>query len=321
VENIIDHLRGSEALHERDIVISQRRSISQKTLNRSITCEGIGLHSGASIKMTLHPSKVGTGIVFFRSDIGKSGYIPARWENVTETTLATTISNVSGVSVGTVEHLMAGLAGCGIDNLLIEIDGPEVPAMDGSAAPFIALIEAVGARIQNAPKRAIKIKDTVQVSSSESFIKLSPSDTFGVSFEIDFDKTSLARQSLNMPLMNGAFKKEIASARTFGFASDVEAMRNAGLALGGSLDNAIVIADDTILNKGGLRYENEFVRHKILDCVGDLYLAGAPILGKISAYRSGHSLNHALLRSLFKNEDAWSYEDLKTAVTPGTAQN
>jgi len=268
--------------------------------------------------MTLRPAEANAGINFLRSDIGADGYVPASWKNVTETKLATTISNESGHHITTIEHLMAGLAGCGIDNALIEIDGPEVPAMDGSAQPFVTMIESSGVLFQNVPRKAIIIEKPIKVGTKNSFISLHPASMFGVSFEIEFNNTALAKQSLEMKLVNGTFKDEIASARTFGFAHEVNAMRKAGLARGGSLKNAVVIQGHNILNQGGLRYENEFVRHKILDCVGDLYLAGAPIIGQVHAVRSGHALNHELLCALFSKPDSWCFSQPSGAVVPGT---
>ncbi|MGA0314381.1 MAG: UDP-3-O-acyl-N-acetylglucosamine deacetylase [Alphaproteobacteria bacterium] len=292
--------------------------VQQKTLSKPITCQGIGLHTGRKITMTLNPAEANAGINFLRSDIGGDGFVPASWKNVTETKLATTISNESGHHITTIEHLMAGFAGCGIDNALIEIDGPEVPAMDGSAQPFVTMIESSGVLFQDAPRKAILIKKPIKVGTKNSFISLMPASMFGVSFEIEFNNTALAKQSLEMKLVNGTFKDEIASARTFGFAHEVEAMQKVGLARGGSLKNAVVIEGDNVLNQEGLRYENEFVRHKILDCVGDLYLAGAPIIGQVSAVRSGHALNHELLCTLFSRSDSWCFSQLSGAVVPGT---
>ena len=234
--------------------------------------------------------------------------------------LATTITNESGSSVGTVEHLMAAFAGCGIDNAIVELDGPEVPIMDGSAAPFMFLVECAGSVSQNAARRAILIKKTIRVGNEKNFISLSPASAFGITFAIEFDTSAVERQFLDMQLVNGTFKNEIARARTFGFAHEVDAMRKAGLALGGSLENAIVIEGNTILNEDGLRYKDEFVRHKVLDCIGDLYLAGAPIIGKIDGYRSGHNLNHRLLCALFEDDTSWSYVELTDEVVPGTTQ-
>jgi UDP-3-O-[3-hydroxymyristoyl] N-acetylglucosamine deacetylase len=270
--------------------------------------------------MTLHPADVATGIIFQRSDLGsKTGTIVASWDNVVDTRMATTLGNANGVCVGTVEHLMAALAGCGIDNALVEIDGPEVPVMDGSSAPFVFLIECAGVQLQQAPRLAIKIDKPIIVGDDSKFISLRPDDSFSVSFEIDFDDAPVAQQQLSLRLVNGTFKTEIARARTFGFAHEVDALREAGLARGGSLDNAVVINGNKVLNGDGLRYSDEFVRHKILDCVGDLYLAGAPIIGAVDALRSGHALNNVLLKALFDNPSAWSHVEMTDALVPGTS--
>ena len=292
----------------------------QKTLKSSIGCTGIGLHSGRKVSMTLHPADAETGIVFERSDMGGgTGTVGASWQNVVDTRMATTLGNSDGALVSTVEHLMAALAGCGIDNAIVEIDGPEVPVMDGSAAPFVFLVECAGMRLQDAPRLAIKIEKPIMVGVDRKFLSIRPEEAFSVSFEIDFDDSPMAQQQLSLRLANGTFKTEIARARTFGFAHEVDALRKAGLARGGSLDNAVVINGNTVMNGDGLRYRDEFVRHKILDCVGDLYLAGAPIIGAVDALRSGHALNSNLLHTLFDNPDAWSYVEMTEALVPGTS--
>ena len=270
--------------------------------------------------MTLHPADAQTGIIFQRTDIGgETGTIVASWQNVVDTRMATTLGNADGARVATVEHLMAALAGCGIDNALVEIDGPEAPVMDGSSAPFVFLVECAGVRLQEAPRLAIRIDKPIMVGDDRKFISLRPDEAFSVSFEIDFADSPMAQQQLSLRLVNGAFKTDIARARTFGFAHEVDALREAGLARGGSLDNAVVINGNKVLNGDGLRYSDEFVRHKILDCVGDLYLAGAPIIGTVDALRSGHALNNSLLKALFKDRDAWSYVEMTDALVPGTS--
>lgn len=282
----------------------------QRTLKSSISCKGIGLHSGAKITMVLRPAAADTGIVFRRSDIAGGGaLIPARWSGVNDTRMNTCIANDSGVSVRTVEHLMAALAGMQIDNALIEVGGPEVPVMDGSAAPFLFLIECAGVVEQPAARRALRVLKHVVVRDGDKLASLTPSPRgFSVRFEIDFDDPAIARQDCSILLGSGAFKTEISRARTFGFESEVTALRAAGLARGGSLDNAVVIGTDhRVLNEDGLRYDDEFVRHKVLDAVGDLYLAGAPIIGHFHGVRSGHGLNNRLLRALFADQSAWEY--------------
>lgn len=282
----------------------------QRSLKTSISCAGIGLHSGKKVSMSLQPAECGTGIVFRRTDVtGCDPVIAADWRNISDAQLATTIANKDGVGVATIEHLMAALAGCGVDNAMIEIDGPEVPIMDGSAAPFVFLIECAGTVAQNALRRAIRVLKTIKVGDNRKSITLTPAEAFSVSFEIDFESALISHQELGVRLVNGTFKTDIARARTFGFVHEVAQMHEAGLARGGSLDNAIVVSGDTVLNVDGLRYSDEFVRHKILDCIGDLYLAGAPILGHVQAVQSGHALNHGLLAAMFGDTSAWEFVD------------
>jgi len=270
--------------------------------------------------MTLRPADAGAGILFRRTDLaGTEADIAASWRNVVDTRMATTLGNPAGARVATVEHLMAALAGCGLDNAVIEIDGPEVPVMDGSSAPFVFLVECAGVVEQDAPRRAIRIDRAVSVGDEKRFVAARPDECFNISFEIDFENAAMTRQALSLRLINGTFKTDIARARTFGFAHEVDALRKAGLARGGSLDNAVVISGNTVLNGDGLRYADEFVRHKILDCVGDLYLAGAPIIGRIDALRSGHSLNHRLLCELFADDEAWSWVEMTDLVVPGAS--
>ena len=284
-------------------------SIGQKTLSKPVHCTGIGLHSGAEIVMTLRPAPVDSGIVFSRVDKGDA-LLPALYDRVYETTLGTSLGERDGASVGTVEHLMAALWGCEIDNVFVEVDGPEVPAMDGSAAPFVDLIERAGTVEQQGLRQVIKVRRRVEVVDGERRIALIPTENFSVDLSIDFKHRVIACQS---SLFDGgplAFKSEISGARTFGFAKEVEALRAAGLAKGGCLENSIVLGDEDtgIMNEGGLRYENEFARHKVLDCVGDLYLAGRPLVARVEAHRSGHELNNAVLRQLFSSDDNWSLE-------------
>ncbi len=280
--------------------------IRQRTLKTSISCNGVGLHSGNKVTMTLHPAAPDTGIVFRRVDIAGGGaLIPAHWASVNDTRLNTCIANADGVAVRTIEHLMAALAGSGIDNALIEINGPEVPVMDGSAAPFLFLIDCSGTIEQDAPRRFVRVKKRVAIVDGDKAVSLTPADGFSVQFEIDFDNAAISRQDCFVRLSSGSFKSEISRARTFGFMHEVEALRAAGLARGGSMDNAVVISGDKVINEDGLRYDDEFVRHKVLDAVGDLYLAGHPLLGHFHGTRSGHALNNRLLRALFADASAW----------------
>ena len=287
----------------------------QHTLKSEIGCSGTGLHTGGTVSILLKPAPLNTGIVFRRTDqIGNGAEIPALVENVVEATLCTTLGNDDGVTVATVEHLLAALAGCLIDNVIIEVEGSEIPIMDGSAAPFVFLIECAGVVAQDAPRRFIEVLKQVDVEMDGRKVSLSPGDGFSVSFGIDFDSDAIGRQDMNVRLVNGAFKGKISRARTFGFAEEVDQLRRMGLALGGSLDNAVVVSGNEILNDEGLRYEDEFVRHKILDCVGDLYLAGAPISGHFDGYRSGHAMNHEIVRALFADPTAWRYAEMPTAA-------
>ena len=290
----------------------------QKTIKNKIRCTGVGLHSGKRVDMALIPAEPGSGIVFRRADCG-GALVDARFENVSDTTLGTSLKNGDAVGVATVEHLMAALAGLGIDNLVVELDGPEVPIMDGSAAPFVFLAECAGIVEQHAPRIAIEVLKPVEVVDGERYAALTPSDGFSISCEISFDHPAIAGQSCYVELSNGAFKRELARARTFGFLTDIDQLRANGLALGGSLDNAVVLSDDAVLNDGGLRYADEFVRHKALDCVGDLYLAGGPIIGHVECVRSGHKTNHALLEALFADESAWRHVVLDGKTRAGAA--
>jgi UDP-3-O-[3-hydroxymyristoyl] N-acetylglucosamine deacetylase len=281
----------------------------QQTLRNRISCSGIGLHGGAKVSLTLHPAAPNTGIVFYRADVHDGEpRIAASFENVTESSLCTTIANADGIRVSTIEHLMAALFGCGIDNALIEVDGPEIPIMDGSAAPFVFLIECAGIVDQGVAREVIRVLRAVESRSGDAVARLSPADGFSVTFEIDYESAAIGHQKCSMALQNGAFKSEICRARTFGFAHEVEALRARGLAQGGSLDNAVVVSGDTVMNDGGLRYRDEFVRHKVLDSVGDLFLAGARLEGHFLGVRSGHALNHQLLRDFFADRSAWRRE-------------
>lgn len=288
----------------------------QKTLKTRINCSGVGLHSGRRVTMTIGPAAIDTGIRFHRIDpAGQDAVIPARWDHVVDTRLCTVIGNDSGVTIGTVEHLMAAFAGLGIDNATVELDGPEVPIMDGSADAFVFLIECAGIVEQGAPAKRIRILKTVTVGDGKgAVVTLTPAPYSGLDFALDFANPAVGRQEKSVHLAVDSFKRELARARTFGFAEEVEMLRKAGLARGGSMDNAIVIGADRVLNREGLRYGDEFVRHKLLDALGDLYLAGAPIEGRFSGTRSGHALNNQLLRMLFTDSEAWTIVQVPTIV-------
>ncbi|MEI6159583.1 MAG: UDP-3-O-acyl-N-acetylglucosamine deacetylase [Roseococcus sp.] len=280
----------------------------RRRLASSIGCRGIGLHSGRTISLTLHPGPVGSGIVFHRSDLGLD--IPARHDLVVETRLCTQIglSDNRAARVGTIEHVMAALAAAGIDDARVELDGPEVPILDGSAAPFLFLIDCAGTVEQYAARRAIEVLRTVRVEDSHgAWAELSPNaePAFDASLSIDFGETAIGRQSLALRISVESFRRELADARTFTLAEDVARLRAAGLAQGGSLANAVVVDGPMILNPGGLRRPDEFVRHKLLDVVGDLALAGAPITGRLTGHRSGHALNNQVLLALFADRRNW----------------
>ena len=275
----------------------------QRTLRAAAGCRGIGLHCGEPVTMMLHPAPPDTGIVFRRGDAGAE--IRASWTSTTESALSTVLSNGEGLRIGTIEHLMAAFAGSQVDNAVVELDGPEVPIMDGSAAPFVLLIERAGVVAQDAARRAVKILKPVSVSENGASAALLPEHGFSMSFEIDFDNPLIRRQDIALNFEPGTFQAELAPARTFGLLDDWPRLKAAGLARGGSLDNAVVISGNRVLNDGGLRFPDEFVRHKLVDALGDLYLAGGPIIGHFRGLRSGHALNRCLLAALFADRDAW----------------
>ena len=284
--------------------------LKQRTLSNSVRASGVGLHTGEKVNMTLRPAAMNSGIIFRRLDVKPLQNIPALAENVTDTMLGTTISK-KNASVMTVEHILAAFAGLGIDNALIDLDGPEVPIMDGSSASFIFLIESAGIEEQNASKKFLRIKKKVRVEKGEKFAEFKPYKGYRISFEIEFDhpmiKSKLTKLSVDFSTLT--FLKEISRARTFGFIKDVETLRSNNLALGGSLDNAIVLDDYRILNQDGLRYQDELVRHKILDGVGALYLLGDRLVGEFNGYKSGHELNNKLILKLYTDQTAW--EEIK----------
>lgn len=280
--------------------------IRQRTLKNVIRAAGVGLHTGEKVYLTLRPAAVNSGIVFRRTDLAEPAEIAARPENVGDTRLSTTL--VQGdVRISTVEHLLSALAGLGIDNAYIDLSAAEVPIMDGSAGPFVFLIQSAGIEEQNAAKRFIRIKQTIKVEDGDKWARFDPFEGFKVSFGIDFDHPVFRgrRQNATVDFSTTSFVKEVSRARTFGFMRDLELLRDKSLALGGSLDNAIVMDDYRILNEDGLRYDDEFVKHKVLDAIGDLYLLGHSLIGAFSGYKSGHELNNRLLRTLTANEQAW----------------
>jgi UDP-3-O-[3-hydroxymyristoyl] N-acetylglucosamine deacetylase len=280
--------------------------VGQRTLRNSIRATGVGLHTGTKVLMTVRPAAADTGIVFLRTDLPGSALIPARAENVGETMLGTTIGS-GAARVATVEHLLSAFAGLGIDNAQVDLNAPEVPIMDGSAGPFVFLLQSAGIEEQPVPKRFIRVKKPVRVQDGDKWAQFEPYEGFKVNFEIEFDHPIFKRriQSATMNFSTTAFLKEISRARTFGFMRDLESMRARNLALGGTLDNAIVLDDAGVMNEDGLRYEDEFVKHKILDAIGDLYLLGHSLIGEFSGHKSGHGLNNRLLRTLLADPEAW----------------
>ena len=291
--------------------------IRQRTLKNVIRATGVGLHTGEKVFLTLRPAAVNTGIVFRRIDLEPVVDVKASLDNVSSTRMSTTLER-DGVRISTVEHLMAAFAGLGIDNVFVDLTAAEVPIMDGSAGPFVFLIESAGIGEQRAPKQFIRIKQSVEIRDGDKWAKFDPYDGFKVDLTIDFDHpvVQASQQHASIDFSESSFIKDVSRARTFGFLDEVEALQEAGLARGGSLDNAIVMDAFHILNDDGLRYRDEFVKHKILDAVGDLYLLGHLLVGAFSAHKSGHSMNNGLLRRLLETESAWecvSYDDVDSA--------
>ncbi len=289
--------------------------IRQRTLKNTIRATGVGLHTGKKVYLTLRPAPVDSGIIFRRVDLSTPVEIPGNPLNVRDTELATSLGKGS-VRISTVEHLMAAFAGLGIDNCYVDVSADEVPIMDGSAAPFVFLLQSAGILEQGAPKKFIRIKKTIEVHDGEKWARFEPFDGFKVGFKIDFNHPVFKEdmQYAEVDFSTTSFVREVSRARTFGFVSDIEALREKNLALGGTLDNAIVVDDYRVLNEDGLRYKDEFVKHKILDVIGDLYLLGRSLIGSFSGYKSGHALNNQLLRTLIENENAWEeviFEDIE----------
>jgi UDP-3-O-[3-hydroxymyristoyl] N-acetylglucosamine deacetylase len=276
----------------------------QRTVKSEIACRSIGLHSGRKIGMAIRPADVDEGIVFVRSDLPGDKRIRADVHNVRDTTLATTLG-LNGVTISTVEHLMSAFSGLGVDNAVVEVDAPEIPIMDGSARPFVDLLKDAGTQVQGKCKKFLVITDEVSVCEGESRASLLPSPEFRISYKIDFGHPAIGVQSHHLSFSDVSYEEQIASARTFGFLRDVEYLQARGLALGGSLKNAVVLDDQRVLNKEGLRFPDEFVKHKILDAIGDLSLLGIPIIGHFVAYKSGHRLNNLLLKELVVREECW----------------
>ena len=280
--------------------------LNQRTLKNTIRATGVGLHSGQKVYMTLRPAAPNTGIVFRRTDLPEPVDIEARAENVGDTMLGTTLVN-GDVKVSTVEHLLSAFAGLGVDNAFVEVSAAEVPIMDGSAGPFVFLLQSAGIEEQTLPKRFVRIRKSIEVRDGDKWARFDPFNGFKVNFEIEFDHPIFRRHSqrASMDFSTTSFLREVSRARTFGFMRDLEKLRAHNLALGGTLDNAIVLDDFKVLNEDGLRYEDEFVKHQILDAIGDLYLLGHSLIGEFSGYKSGHFLNNRLLRALVADASAW----------------
>lgn len=280
--------------------------IKQRTLKNVIRATGVGLHSGEKVYLTLRPAEVDAGITFRRVDFDEPVIIPAKAENVGDTQLSTTLMQ-DGIKVSTVEHLLSAIAGLGIDNICIDVSAAEVPIMDGSAGPFVFLLQSAGIEEQNAAKKYIRIINKIIVEDDDKWASFEPFDGFKVGFSIDFEHPAFSsiKQEASIDFSSTSFVKEISRARTFGFMKDIEMLRERNLALGGSMDNAIVVDDYRVLNEDGLRYEDEFVKHKILDAIGDLYLLGHGLIGEFKGHKSGHELNNKLLRALLEQKDAW----------------
>ena len=282
--------------------------IKQRTPKKLIQATGIGVHSGDTVLLTLRPAPINTGIIFRRTDLSPIVEIPASYEYVSDTMLCTSLQH-QGAKVATVEHLLSALAGLGIDNAYVDVNAPEVPIMDGSAAPFVFLIQSAGIREQSAPKRFIRILKPVRIEDNDKYVQFLPYNGYKVSFTIEFDHPVFndKPQTVNFDFSSTSYVKEVCRARTFGFLADYERLRECDLAKGGSLDNAVVVDNYRVLNEDGLRFEDEFVKHKVLDAIGDLYLLGSSLIGAFEGYKSGHELNNKLLRALIAQQDAWEY--------------
>ncbi|MCP4355578.1 MAG: UDP-3-O-acyl-N-acetylglucosamine deacetylase [Proteobacteria bacterium] len=283
------------------------KNIKQRTVKKQVKALGIGLHTGKTVEITLKPAGADFGIVFKRSDVENAEIIKIKPESVTQTVLSTQIGNKPEHSISTVEHIMSALYGFGIDNVIVEIGGPEVPIFDGSAASFMLLIDSAGVQELEADKKFIKIMSHVQVEDEGKLAEFFPDDDISLTLEVDFNHPVIPKQVKTFSLKSNSFKKDIARARTFCFQKDVEFLTSRGLGLGGGLDNAIVVGDFAVVNQDGLRFKDEFVRHKVLDCVGDLYMAGFPIIGRFNSRFTGHGLNNKLLREVFEDQNNWKY--------------
>jgi UDP-3-O-[3-hydroxymyristoyl] N-acetylglucosamine deacetylase len=282
--------------------------VTQKTISEKATCTGVGLHSGAATHLALYPARPGTGIVFARMDLPDAPEVPARRAALASTRLATTLGR-GPATVGTVEHLLAAITALGIDNLRVEVDGPEIPVMDGSAAPFVALLREAGVFDQSVARRELRIRRPISVRDGDRLIRVSPAPRLTVSYFVEYPHPAIGKQRIDAWVLDGAsFEREIASARTFGFSHEVEALWRGGLARGGNLDNTVVLDEHRVLNPGGLRFADEFVRHKVLDLIGDLALLGMPLVAHVEVERGGHALHQQLVERILASPEAWTVE-------------
>ena len=310
--------RGAEAVGTpalSRVAYLNQMQLLQHTLAGPAVCAGVGVHTGRRVRIAIRPAPVDTGVVFVRSDIsGLDNRVPVSADAVTRTQLNTEVSNAAGVAVSTIEHLMAALCALDVDNVVVEVDGPEVPSMDGSALPFVQLLDRAGRRTQEAPRRYIEVLAPVEVREGGKFAALRPSDRFEVAFEIAFPSAAIGRQAVDLAMSERVFRDQLAAARTFGFVHEVEALRRLGLARGASLENAIAIEGDAILNPEPLRFRDEFVRHKALDAIGDLYVMGAPVIGRFETRFGGHALNNVLVRALLADRSTWQIRTFAPAL-------
>ncbi|CAM2824234.1 UDP-3-O-acyl-N-acetylglucosamine deacetylase [Vibrio rarus] len=290
--------------------------IRQRTLKEIVKTTGVGLHSGRKVTLTLRPAAANTGVIYRRTDLDPAVDFPADANSVRDTMLCTALVNDEGVRISTVEHLNAALSGMGIDNIIIEVDAPEIPIMDGSASPFVYLLQSAGIQVQNAAKRFIRIKKPVRVEDGDKWAELVPYDGFRLDFEIEFEHPAIDSDEQHMlfDFSSKSFVKDISRARTFGFMRDIEYLQSQNLCLGGSFDCAIVLDEYRILNEDGLRFANEFVTHKVLDAIGDMYMCGSPIVGELRAFKSGHGLNNQLLRAVLADQEAWEWATFEEAA-------
>ena len=291
----------------------------QRTIAKTVSCQGIGVHSGKEVHPTIHPAPTNQGIQFVRSDLMDTPRVTAHFNNVVDTSQATVIG-FNGFIVSTIEHLMAAFSGLGIDNATVELDAYEMPIMDGSAGPFTVLLRSAGVRVQEGARCYFVVKEPIELSQDGKFVGIYPDNAFRITCTIEYDHPLIGRQTLNIAVNDAVFEKEISRARTFGFLHDYEYMKHYGLAKGGSLDNVVVVDEDGVLNPEGLRYPDEFVRHKILDCIGDFSLLGMPVMGHIKVVKSGHAFNHEFLKTFFLNKDRWETVTVAcpspTAISP-----